>query len=314
MATEPAVAPAPSPTPPAPPSPSPAPRSPSGVISDQTYDQLDPGPEGQGRYARVRDQNNNPQWVPRSDLSPDPGPEPKAAPAPGDTPPAPASVADGKLRIGEGETAYELSADNVKMLMAQKAESDLRKPQIPASAADYKPELPVSLKMPDGITFQIDVNDPAYKDLANFAHSRGWDQEAFSTAIGIFANREARQAAAFAEAQRAEVQKLGANGTSRVTAVETWLRAELGDDLANGMRSMMVTEKIVRGFEKLAGQRVTQGAAPISQAHRTPEPSAPGRVSDEEYGRMTSAERWEYARSFPQSQFYPDRKNGLSDR
>ena len=93
----------------------------------------------------------------------------------------------------------------------------------------------------------------------------------FSTALGIFASREAREAAAFAQAQRAEVAKLGANGTSRVTAVETWLRSQLGDDLANGMRSMMVTEKIVRGFEKLAAQRVSQGAAPFSQAHRTPE-------------------------------------------
>ena len=314
MATEPAVAPAPSPTPPAPPSPSPAPRSPSGVISDQTYDQLDPGPEGQGRYARVRDQNNNPQWVPRSDLSPDPGPEPKAAPAPGDTPPAPASVADGKLRIGEGETAYELSADDVKMLMAQKAESDLRKTQIPASAADYKPELPVSLKMPDGITFQIDVNDPAYKDLANFAHSRGWDQGAFSTAIGIFASREARLAGAFNAAQRAEVEKLGAHGTARVSAIEVWLRSQLGDSLANAMRPMIVTARIVEGFEKLASKHTTQGAAGFSQAHRAPpdqQGPGPRRASDEEYGRMTQSERWEYARQFDQTQF---KSNGGGNR
>jgi hypothetical protein len=84
----------------------------------------------------------------------------------------------------------------------------------------------------------------------------------------------------------------------------------LGDDLANGMRSMMVTEKIVRGFEKLAGQRVTQGAAPFSQAHRTPEPSAPGRVSDEEYSRMSQSERWAYARQFPQEQFYKSNGGG----
>jgi hypothetical protein len=299
---EPAVAPtAPSPAPaPSPPAPVPAAR-PSGGISDQQYDRLDPGPEGQGKYARVRNQNNESEWVRRSDLPPDPG-APKPAAAPGDAPPASASVtAEGRLKVGE----FELSPDDIAALMATKAQADLRATQVPAYPSGYKPELPADMKLPPGIEFKIDVTDAAYKDLANFAHARGWGAQEFSTALGIFASREAREAAAFAEAQRAEVQKLGANGTSRVTAVETWLRSELGDDLANGMRSMMVTEKIVRGFEKLAAQRTTQGAAPFSQAHRTPEPYAPGRVSDEEYSRMSQADRWAYARSHDQKQFYP---------
>jgi hypothetical protein len=209
-------------------------------------------------------------------------------------------VVDGKLRVGE----YELSSDDIAALMATKAQADLRATQVPATAADYKPDLPADLKLPSGIEFKIDTADPSYRDLAAFAHARGWDQEAFSTAIGIFASREAREAAAFAEAQRAEVQKLGANGTSRVTAVETWLRSTLGDDLASGMRGMIVTEKIVRGFEKLAAQHTTQGAALFSQAHRTPEPSpGPGRVTEEQYNAMTQAERYAYARGFPQEQF-----------
>jgi hypothetical protein len=263
-------------------------------------------PQEQSRYARVRDEANNPRWQPRSDLAPSPAPKPAAA-RPGEPPaPAapPASVVDGKLRIGEGETQFELSADDVKMLMAQKAEADLRATRVPSDASGYKPELPADLRLPDGVQVKIDTADPAYRDLAAFAHARGWDQEAFSTAIGIFASREARQAAAFNEAQRAEAQKLGANGTSRVTAVETWLRSTLGDDLASGMRSMIVTEKIVRGFEKLAAQHTTQGAALVSQAHRTPEPSpGPGRVTEEQYNAMTQAERYAYARGFPQEQF-----------
>jgi hypothetical protein len=306
---------------PAPPSPSPAPApapaarpgSLTGVrydapISDAQFDRL--GPAEQSKFARVRDQNNNPTWQPRSDLAPSPAPKPAAA-QPGDAPappapPPPASVVDGKLRVGE----YELSSDDIAALMATKAQADLRATQVPADASGYKPDLPADLKLPPGIEVKIDTADPSYRDLAAFAHARGWDQEAFSTAIGIFANREAREAARFAEAQRAEVQKLGANGTSRVTAIETWLRSELGDDLANGMRSMMVTEKIVRGFEKLAAQRTTQGAAPFSQAHRF-EPTPTGRVSDDEYSKMSSAERWEYARSFDQKQFYdPNKMNG----
>jgi hypothetical protein len=306
------------PAPAAPPSPAPASPAPAPAawpgsltgtrydapISDAQFDRL--GPQEQSKFARVRDAANNPTWQPRSDLAPDANPgAPKPAAAPGE-PPAPpaapaASVVDGKLRVGE----YELSSDDIANLMRTRAELDLRPTQVPADASGYKPDLPADLKLPAGIEVKIDTSDPSYRDLAAFAHARGWSQSDLSAALGIFASREAREAAAFAEAQRAEVQKLGANGTSRVTAVETWLRSELGDDLANGMRSMMVTEKIVRGFEKLAAQRTTQGAAPFSQAHRTPEPYAPGRVSDEEYSRMSQADRWAYARSHDQKQFYP---------
>jgi hypothetical protein len=234
-------------------------------------------------------------------------------PAAGDAPPGPASVVDGKLRIGSGETAYELSADDVKMLMAQKAESDLRKTQTPQSADAYEAKLPDGFQLPEGVAeFKFNEADSALADFRRFAHSKGIDQQTFSEMLGFYASSEAQKEAAFRAAQAAEVAKLGANGTSRVTAVETWLRSELGDDLANGMRSMMVTEKIVRGFEKLAGQRVTQGAALFSQAHRTPEPpSGGGRVSDEVYNRMTQAEKWEYARGFDQSQF---RNNGGGNR
>jgi hypothetical protein len=268
-------------------------------ISDQAFDRL--GPQEQSRFARVRDAANNPRWQPRSDLAPDPA-KPAAASGEPAPPAAPASGVDGKLVVGE----YSLSSDDIASLMRTRAELDLRATQVPATATDYKPDLPADLKLPPGIEFKINTNDPAYKDLANFAHTRGWDQEAFSTAIGIFASRELRQAEAFNAAQRAEVEKLGAMATTRVTAVETFLRGQLGDDLAGAMRPMIVTAKIVEGLERLAAKMTTQGATPFSQAHRdAPDPQGPGprRVSEEEYGRMNAAERWQYARSFDQSEF-----------
>jgi hypothetical protein len=133
----PAAAPSPAPSRPSPPSPaSPAPApaarpgSLTGVrydapISDQAFDRL--GPQDQSRYARVRDQNNNPTWQPRSDLAPSPAPKPAVA-QPGEPPaPAapPASVVDGKLRVGE----FELSSDDIAALMATKAQADLREAQ-----------------------------------------------------------------------------------------------------------------------------------------------------------------------------------------
>jgi hypothetical protein len=260
------------------------------------------------RYQYARQFPQGADALPPDPPAPAPGVAPK--PAAGDTPPAPASVtADGKLRVGE----FELSSADIAALMATKAQADLRATQVPATPEAFELKLPEGFKLPEGIgEFKFNEADSALRDLKTWAHGKGIDQQTFSEMLSFYASSEAQKEAAFRAAQRAEVQKLGANGTSRVTAVETWLRSELGDDLANGMRSMMVTEKIVRGFEKLGGQRVSQGAAQFSQAHRAPEPPAGGgRVSDEEYGRMTQAERWEYARGFDQNQF---KNNGGGNR
>ena len=301
-----APSPAPSPAAPAPGSltgttyaPAPAAR-PSGPISDTAFDRL--SGSDQSAYMRVRTEAGS-EWVPRSDLQPAPKPaaapgEPPAPPAP---PAAPASVVDGKLRVGD----YELSADDIASLMATKAQADLRATQVPANPESYQAKLPDGFKLPEGVgEFKFNEADPALRDMRAWAHGKGIDQATFSEMLGFYASSEAQKEAAFRAAQAAEVAKLGNFGTSRVTAIETWLRSELGDDLANGMRSMMVTEKIVRGFEKLAAQRTTQGAAPFSQAHRTPEPApGPGRVTEDVYNAMTQAERFAYARGFDQSQF-----------
>ena len=301
----PAPAPSPAPAPPAPPAPAPAARapapparSPSGPISDQAYDQLGPGPNGQGAYARVRDQNDNPQWVPRSDLAPDPGPAPKpAAPAPGE-PPAPAPAAtvteDGKLRIGD----FELCADDIASLMQTKATADLRASQIPATPADYKAELPATFKMPDGLEgFTFNEADPAFRDLRAWAHGRGFDQQTFSEMIGFYAASEAAKRPRSDRRRRRKLRN-SARWGRRVTAVETWLRGTLGDDLGGAVRGMIVSEKIVRGLEALASKFTTQGSAPFSQAHRAPnEPQGPGprRASEAEYNAMSQAERFAYS-------------------
>jgi hypothetical protein len=302
------------PAPAGPPSTSvPAPGSLTGTrydapISDAHFDRL--GPAEQSRFARVRNQANNPEWVPRSDLPADPGAA-KPAAAPGEPAPAPAAApasvtADGRLKVGD----YELSSDDIASLMRTRAELDLRATQVPADPSGYKPDLPADLQLPPGIEFKIDVNDPSYKDLANFAHARGWSQGDLSTALGIFANRQAREAAAFNAAVAAERAKLGAMATDRATAIQTWLRSVIqNDDLTGAVMQGLWSAKQVQALEIIASKMTTQGAAPFSQAHRVgPEPS--GRVSDEEYSRMSQADRWAYARSHDQKQFYPGGNGG----
>ena len=125
---------------------------------------------------------------------------------------------------------------------------------MPASPDGYSLTLPENLPgMPEGFKFELDQSSPILKDAAAFAHRNGFDQEQFGQMLGLYAVHQAKEAAAFQTAQAAEVAKLGAMATTRVTAIQTYLRGHLGDELADGMMPMLVTEKIIRGFEKLAG-------------------------------------------------------------
>jgi hypothetical protein len=311
MATEP-VAPVPSPAPAAPaPSPAPAARAPvpSGGISDAQYDRLDPGPEGQGKYARTRDAANNPQWVRRSDLPPDSDPvAPK--PAAGDTPPA-TVTADNALKLGD----LELSPSDVVTLLKQASENAIRQSQIPASATDYRATLPETFRLPQGVAFQFDEASPELGALREWAHGQHFTQQQFSEMLSFHAAAKGREDSAFAAAVQRERDALGAAATVRVDAVAQWIKGTLGEghqDKAQALIRGLWSAKAVEALELLASKAITQGAANFSQAHRAPElPSGAGRVSDEQYSRMSQAERWEYARSHDQRQFYdPNRNNG----
>ena len=87
------------------------------------------------------------------------------------------------------------------------------------------------------------------------------------------------------------------------------LRFRTGDDLASAVAQNLWSAKAGSGIRDHrlknddAGRGTFQASAP-----RGPEPS--GRVSDEEYSRMSQADRWAYARSHDQKQFYSGGNGG----
>jgi hypothetical protein len=285
-------APAP-PSSPSPPGPVAAPPSPSGErISDAHYDNLPA--DQQAKYSRVRaSSDGGSAWQARRDL----GVDGKPAPAPATTPASDSQQAqfiDGKLVLGDAE----LTAADVRELLALKADRALRQTQIPAGPEGYAPTLPQNLKLPEGVTVAIDNKDPAFADLTRVAHRAGLSQSDFSDLIGVYAAKQAAEANQLQTAIRAEIAKLGPNGSQRIGAITTWLRSAVGsDDLAKALSQMMVTAKHVEALEKLADKFMSGGAASFSQSHREPGPGN-GKVSDEEYAKMSAAQKWAYARSF----------------
>jgi hypothetical protein len=261
-------------------------------VADSVYQRLQPSE--QQRYASIRNPDGGSEWISRDQLS-------SASDSPSTAPADPAKPADPNARHKFGE--MEFSEQELREFLTAKGEAELRKATLPATPNDYVPALPENFKLPDGVDFKVDAADPMLADARNWAHSRGMDQSAFSELIGIYATSKAKEQALYNTAAAAEVAKLGANGVQRVSAIDVWLRGQLGDDLAAPVRSVLVTEKIVRAWETVIQKFQSQGVASFSQAHREPGNAGGGRVSDEQYAKMTSGERLDYARGFDQSQF-----------
>ncbi len=121
-------------------------------------------------------------------------------------------------------------------------------------------------------------------------------QAAFEKMVALHAANEIGNVQNLKTARDAEVAKLGATGSARVTAVQNFLNAQLGDADGTFMSNMMVTAKHVEGFERLMASFRNQGAGSFTQAHRSPD--EPSRVSPEQYDKMTYTERKDYAAKF----------------
>jgi hypothetical protein len=182
----------------------------------------------------------------------------------------------------------EVSQAELQEFFKSKGEAELRKATLPASAAEYKAELPENFEMPAGFKVEFNEADPLLIDARNWAHGKGFSQSDFSELVGIYASAKAKEVAFINTAAAAEVAKLGANGTQRVTALETWMRGMVGDKLAGAMRGMLVTADIVKGWEAVQHKFQSQGAASFSQSHRVAPDDAnkiPG------YDKMTFEQR-----------------------
>jgi hypothetical protein len=193
--------------------------------------------------------------------------------------------AEPKYKIGD----YELTEAEAAGLMERRALEESRKLTLPATPADYKAELPPSFQTPQGIEFKFDERDPALVLARDFAHRHKLSQEQFSEMAGVYASTKVREMAALNAAVQAEIQKLGAAGTSRVTAVQNWLNAVAGPELGAHLNKAMFSAKIVEGFEKVMRHVTAQGGSNFSHSGREPPKTNNGEIPG--YDNMIFSER-----------------------
>jgi len=193
--------------------------------------------------------------------------------------------------------AFRASYDE---LAAFRAADAVRRSTLPANPNDYKAELPTDFKVPDGVTFQFNANDPLLAQAQAVAHKAGLSQEQFSQLLGIYAGGQVSSAQQIQTARNAEIAKLGATGPARVDALTTFFRAYLGEADGNAVMARAFTAADVQRLEKMVSKITAQGGAPFRGNGREP-PQPAGRLSREQIDRLTPAQKLDYARQWDQT-------------
>jgi hypothetical protein len=205
---------------------------------------------------------------------------------------APAAGDDQKIRVGD----VEYTQAELREMAAFKAESDLRKAQVPATPRDYKIELPKDFVFPPGVEFKFAAEDDTIKGAGlqaarEWAHKQGFSQGQFSQMLSVYATAQSNEALMIGRAAAREREALGVNGASRVNAIALWLKAHYPEAL-RPVLATLATKSQVEMFEDMIGRRINSGGGSNFSARR--EPPSTG-ISDAEYEAMSYGQKVAYA-------------------
>lgn len=166
------------------------------------------------------------------------------------------------------------ASQHFRDMAARDAAEASRRLTLPQKPEDYKLALPKDFKAPEGMEFVLDEKDPMTPHARAFAQKHGLSQDAFTELVGLRASMDVQMKQQLKDFEAGEVTKLGVNGPARKTAIDTWLKAQLGEDVAKHISATMRTSVQAEAFEKLMANFRTQGAGGPSSAHRDgPEPA-----------------------------------------
>jgi hypothetical protein len=212
----------------------------------------------------------------------------------GETPPAPADDVP-KYKVGE----LELTEQQARDLLARDAAEKSRRLTLPQRPEDYRAENTQAFKPPPGIEFKINEADPLMGQARAFALKHGIPQDGFSEMMDLYAAGQVATQQRIKQAHDAELGKLGANATARVDSVTTWVKSQMGEDLAKEFCKYLFSAKQFEAVEKLMTNFRTQGASSYSPQHSE---HATERMSDEAYDKLSFSEKRAYAAQFSQTQ------------
>jgi hypothetical protein len=125
-------------------------------------------------------------------------------------------------------------------------------------------------------------------------------QEAFGKLLALYAGGQVASQQQIATGRNAEIQKLGATGPARIDALTTFFRAYLGEAPGNRRMARIFTAQDVQDAEMEVSKITSQGGVSYRGNGREP-PEPAGRVSLEQFNKMSPRERLDYNRQFDQT-------------
>lgn len=139
----------------------------------------------------------------------------------------------------------------------------------PEAADKYELKLPETMKLPDGVTFEIDPASPLAAEFRAVAHAAGLDQPTMEKLIGLYADEQLglseRHVKAEEERVRGEVAKLGEHSQARIDAVKAYLGGKYSKDEAAALLGAGTTAAGIIALEKLieasGGPKLATGPA-----------------------------------------------------
>lgn len=191
-------------------------------------------------------------------------------------------------------------AEKIAPQLTAHAAEQVRRGSLPQSADAYEAKTSPAFQVPQGVEFRIDANDPLWPQAKAWAKEVGLSQEQFEKAIDLVAGRDLFNQQQVKNAVTREIEKLGPTAPARVDAIETFWKGLLGEQAGKAMMTRIFNAGDVQMHEKIISKFATQGHASFSAAHREPG-GAPGRLSNEDYAKLTPGEKFQYARQFDQS-------------
>jgi hypothetical protein len=198
----------------------------------------------------------------------------------------------------------EYPETEISQALAERVERQLAKSGLPAAPDKYEIALPEGFKPPEGMAFEFNQDDPALAQARNLAHAKGWSQQDFSEALGIFASTKVAELAQTNAARQDQLNKLGAAGPQRIDAIATWLNAKVGDK-AGIMIATLKNYPVASTVEALEGvirAFSSQGSTGFSQS---------GREGQEDQGKIAGYDRMSFTeKRLAQMQSAPPQRGG----
>lgn len=176
---------------------------------------------------------------------------------------------------------------------ARLAAIEEREKAVPKDPKDYQVAFPEDAPVVEGFAFEIDPADPLLGELRTFAQKNGLSQEAFSGLLNLRREMERQEFVALRDASAKFREELGPQADQRADAIETFLKATVGDEAAVQLSAVLFNKTQFEAMEKLvslAGRVNPNGYQSGGNG------GGESTLSDEEWEAMTPDQRIEYGK------------------